>query len=732
MRWFLLASIAIGFCLYPLTYAQQERFEEGERYFRKGDYNRAISIFREIYNRKEKDELSAKSALRLGQCYLAFKAYESARQFFKEARKWGGDIAEEAQMGIALTHLGEKKFDLAINILSELISQSDREKILAYAYYNRALCYEGKNWIKKAMDDLNEAKKRAGKDEKLLQAIKEEMEKCKSLYKGFQEKENSYLEKIKADYSFGDYDGCASSLRELARLCEEWGEMDKAIDYELQAIDYSTSEEFKAGSWMNLAWRYCKEQKYVESAKAFKKVADEYPQSSYAAEALLRAGDMYTSAGKYEEALKCYKEFLVKYPKDERTPTVILNLAWTYFRRGGGDPKELFEEVAKRYPNTEIGYFALGYLNELKAEYEAAISAYQKCIEFKGPYYFLAANGMGNAYYLWGRAGDLEKLQKSYEIFVSLLRREDTPPDIKAEALLRATQVCLNPRMDRKIGYALLWNIRDILLDEENVPLFFPGAKASAFLALGRCYLQLGEPQKAVEIWQTAGRSISSYSPLRRVFEILLERFAHIALQSSLPSKVEKNLDKCSFSSIGSFFYPRGKEYPEIYIIYGTHCSDEQKESYEKFIQNLLSSNSLLTFPKNKLKSLKDEEAREEELGKGNILLIGSLNDNSIIEKVRESLPIRIGQDFVEINGRKYEGKDISVILNFPNPFNKDKDALLIWSNNPSTFPKQFEVLLDFPLQYLIFKGDFTLLREEDILEGGFFYEHPNRVYEAF
>ena len=728
-----LLLLGLIFCFLVLSFAQQERFNEGEKYFKEGNYNKAIPIFREIYQRKTKDELTAKSALRLGQCYLAFKAYESARQFFKEASKWGGDIGDEAKMGIALTYLGEKKYDLGIDNLTQLISQTDKEETLAYSYYNRALCYEGKNWIKKAMEDLVEARKRAKNDEKLLQAIKEEMKKCESLYKEFQEKEDSYLQKVKADEAIGDYDSCASSLRELARLCEDWGEMDKAIDYELQAIDYSQSEEFKAGSLMNIAWRYCKEQKYEESAVTFKKVADEYPQSSYAAEALLRAGDMYSSAGKKDDALKCYREFLERFPNDERTPTAMLNLAWALLGKGEASGMEsLFENVARSFSQTEIGYFALGYLNELRGRYKEAIEAYKKCQQYNGAYYFLATHGIGSCLYNLGKRGDVASLQECFKVFASLLRREDTPEPIKREEIWLASLASLNPRLDRSVGYKQLWEIRDILLEEgESSPLFYL-IKPQVYLALSRCYLQAGEPEKAIELWSSPDRYvIPTVSSSLDFLHLLFSKFSPIVRESSLFTKSKGNLDNCRFSSIEGFFFPRGREYPDIHIIYGNHCNSEQKSLYENVIKEILSTDTLITYPEGKIKVMKDEEAKDEDLKKANLLLIGSLNDNSLIERIRDSLPIKLGDKFVEIKGRRYEGEDISLIMNVPSPFNKEKEILIIWSTNPAVFSKEMKISFELPLNYLIYRKGFSL-KEEDILEAGFFYEHPNGKFEAF
>ncbi|MBC7328181.1 tetratricopeptide repeat protein [bacterium] len=719
--------------IYCLASNWEELFKEGEKFFEAKNYNRAISIFDEIYKKEERDELSAKSALRLGQCYLVFKDYKKARQFFKEAQKWGGDIGEQAQIGTALTYMNEGENDIAIDILSQVISLSMTDENLAYAYYDRALCYKAKNWIRKAIEDLKEAKKRAKDNATLLKAVNDELSKCQSLYEELQSKENSYLQNMQMEYLGGDLDACANLLRELARFCEEWGEVDKAIDYEKQALDYSTSEEFKAGSLMNIGWRYCKEGKLEEAGQAFQKVAEDYPQSSYAPEALLRAGDMYSSAGKKEEARKCYQALIQKYPENERVSSALLNLAWLSVRMNEGWQMEsLLEELLKRTPESEIRYFVLGYLNERRGKYQEAIDAYQRCANYGGAYRILALTGMGASYYNLGKKGDVKSLQKSFEIFASLLRDKETPQPTRSEAITLGVASSLDFRMDRAIGYRQLWSIRDVLLSEElETALYRDELKAPLYLALSRCYIQVGDKEKAIELWTEPIRT-TNRSTIYKLFPILREKFAPILRKSSLRPRGEEALEDCKFSSIDSFFFPKGREYPDIWLIYGTSNSDAQAELYEKFLQNLLSADIFLTFPKDKIKVVKDKDVKEEDLSKANLLLVGSAADNALIERVKNSLPIKLGDKFVEIRERKYEGSDICVIMDVPNPFNKDKAVLVIWSTDPLAFSKPFGIPLDVPINYLIFRGDFSSLKDDAVLEGGFFFQRPDRTYEAF
>ncbi|MBC7238386.1 MAG: tetratricopeptide repeat protein, partial [Chloroflexi bacterium] len=158
---------------------------------------------------------------------------------------------------------------------------------------------------------------------------------------------------------------------------------------------------------LSIAWRYSDKKDYVKSAETFKKVADEYPNSESAKEALLRAGDMYAKAGKNEEAIKIYQEFAQKYPNDENASKALLDIAWRYraiyLETGDENAKKqketILQEIANRFPDTEMAYFALGLLYEDNGQYDKAIENYKKCAAKNGTQKDVALFGVATCYY---------------------------------------------------------------------------------------------------------------------------------------------------------------------------------------------------------------------------------------------------------------------------------------------------------------------------------------------
>ncbi|MGB9878236.1 MAG: tetratricopeptide repeat protein, partial [bacterium] len=403
----LLFLISSGFAL-----PQEKSFQEGERYFREKDYGKAINIFKGILDRMEWDEFSLKSALRLGQCYAALSDYENARRFFNLAKKGEGDVKWEAMIGIGIAFMGEKNYDSAIDALSEVISQCKTDKMLSYAYYNRGLAYKGKGWMIKALSDFRNAKRKAKGEEELLKAVEKELRECEARYEEFKSAEASYLLKIQNAQNIGDMDGCAHLLRDLASLCESWGDIDKAIEYEREAISYSSVEEFKAGSLMSIAWRYFKLKEYEKAAEYFKEVVDEYPRSTQGKEALLRFGDMMGYLGKQDEAINIFTSYINMYPNDPDIPSIKMKIAWCYYNKGDYErAAEAFRKVVEEYPQRAEAKDALmeaGNSYAKAGRNEEAIKCFQAFIE-RYPDDKRVTEAMMNLAWRYRAVGNLEK-----------------------------------------------------------------------------------------------------------------------------------------------------------------------------------------------------------------------------------------------------------------------------------------------------------------------------------
>jgi len=67
-----------------------------------------------------------------------------------------------------------------------------------------------------------------------------------------------------------------------------------------------------------------------------------------------------------------------------------------------------------------------------------------------------------------------------------------------------------------------------------------------------------------------------------------------------------------------------------------------------------------------------DSEVKEEDIERFNLVLIGEPSSNSVIARIADRLPIKIGDHQYEVAGRTYQGDDLGLVMCYPNPLAPD------------------------------------------------------------
>ena len=143
------------------------------------------------------------------------------------------------------------------------------------------------------------------------------------------------------------------------------------------------------------AWAHYRMGKWRAASDIFASLADTYPQSRYASEALFRAGDalfnMTNRSGiedknqNFLDAKVYYDRITKSYPKSSYVDDALYNKAWCLINlERNEDAVPIFERIVAEYPNGTYGprsQFTLGdYYYGLK-EYEKATESYQTFLE---------------------------------------------------------------------------------------------------------------------------------------------------------------------------------------------------------------------------------------------------------------------------------------------------------------------------------------------------------------
>ena len=180
--------------------------------------------------------------------------------------------------------------------------------------------------------------------------------------------------------------------------------------YEKLAERYPNSDQADDALY-SMAWAFLVEKKKKEAVAHFQRVVAEYPESDFAPHAQFTLGDYYYNESKYEQALSEYQKVQELYPQDEiagRVPDLIQDLRETVayldyeqvmgiFRQAVAENdmdkfREAvsgFQEIIEKYPDTESEVGALsnmGISYEYLHEWRGAVDAYGKVLDkYTGP-----------------------------------------------------------------------------------------------------------------------------------------------------------------------------------------------------------------------------------------------------------------------------------------------------------------------------------------------------------
>lgn len=154
----------------------------------------------------------------------------------------------------------------------------------------------------------------------------------------------------------------------LVRLANSYyrvGQYPKSIETAQQTLAAAQSDEIKANALFIQGSAYFKNRDLNKALEVFKKVSDQYPQSTWAKASLFQIGVAYNEASSAQTAAltpmaNAFKDFYTKYPDDEKTVHAYYYCAWAQYRLGNWkEASRTFGEMVDRFPKTEYAAEAL-------------------------------------------------------------------------------------------------------------------------------------------------------------------------------------------------------------------------------------------------------------------------------------------------------------------------------------------------------------------------------------
>lgn len=149
-------------------------------------------------------------------------------------------------------------------------------------------------------------------------------------------------------------------------------------------------------------------------------------------------------------------------------------------------------------------------------------------------------------------------------------------------------------------------------------------------------------------------------------------------------------------------------DFKSVYIVYGTSRHTDTNRTLAMRFQNIIADAfTEILFP---LK--KDSEISIDEIASHDLLIMGTPENNSFIERFKDKLPIKLGKGFFEWKGKIYSSPDDGLFMAISNPFNKKRTWYIFLANSAMEIYQMTKRYQTFP-SWAIFKS-------EKIVEKGF------------
>ncbi|MFH0944702.1 MAG: C45 family autoproteolytic acyltransferase/hydrolase [Planctomycetota bacterium] len=170
-------------------------------------------------------------------------------------------------------------------------------------------------------------------------------------------------------------------------------------------------------------------------------------------------------------------------------------------------------------------------------------------------------------------------------------------------------------------------------------------------------------------------------------------------------------------------FYTFGNfvdDFHETLIVFGTSRQIEANHTLAMRWQETVANAYVEILPP----LVKDSELTAERAAEHDLMVLGSLEDNSFLARIADRLPVKMGKNRFHFEGKEYAEKDDGLFLALPNPYNP-KRVLYLFLANSALELHQMTAKYDSTLpSWAVFKGDKVVEKgyhpvERFVLENG-------------
>lgn len=290
-------------------------------------------------------KLAAEAAFRMAESAYRKEQYQQALGFYQDVVTQYGEseFASHAQYGLGWTLFSLGEYEKSISAMTMLIEQHRRSKSAPKGLYVRAMASYQLGNFRDAIEDIDSfVRTRPAKNDFL---------------------DAEYVRGL-SQAGLGEFDAAAVTYAKILADAEGYAAADK-VAYEL-------------------GWTYLELNKPQESVVAFRRLAEDWPQSPLAAEGLFRVAEAHYDNGHFAEAAVAYQNSAAKSGGGEVAEKALHKLGWSLLK-GNQIPaaREAFIEQLRKHaggPLAGDARFLIGECSFKQDEWKTALSTFEKVV----------------------------------------------------------------------------------------------------------------------------------------------------------------------------------------------------------------------------------------------------------------------------------------------------------------------------------------------------------------